>query len=96
MSRFRLSQLAEQDLEEIWSYIAQDKPSAADRQIDLLHEKFEVLARNPGIGEKRPEFSGRNYRSFSVGNYVIYFRRIRNSIEIARVLHGARDVEAIL
>lgn len=32
---------------------------------------------------------------FAVGNYVIYYRPTQDALEIVRVLHGARDVEAI-
>ena len=32
---------AENDLDEIWLYIAQDNPKSADRFLDHLHEKIE-------------------------------------------------------
>jgi toxin ParE1/3/4 len=31
-------------------------------------------------------------RCHPAGNYVIYYREMKNGIEIVRVLHGARDV----
>jgi toxin ParE1/3/4 len=34
-------------------------------------------------------------RSFPVGKYVIFYRPIENGIEIARILHGARDLPSI-
>ncbi|MFN7984135.1 MAG: type II toxin-antitoxin system RelE/ParE family toxin [Vicinamibacterales bacterium] len=39
--RYRLSPLAEEDLREIWLYVADDtSESAADRLIDALIERF--------------------------------------------------------
>jgi len=33
-------------------------------------------------------------RSFPVGRYVIYYRSLPNGVEIVRVLHSARDLNA--
>ena len=87
----RLSTLAEQDLEEIWSYVAGDAtPTTADRLVDDIIHRFDLLAERPGMGRARPEF-GIGVRSFAVENYVIYYRQEGNDVLIARVLHGRRD-----
>jgi plasmid stabilization system protein ParE len=66
---FRVSTLAEQDLEEIWSYVAEDaSPATADRLIDAIIDRFELLAEHPRMGRLRPEF-GPGVRSFTVENY---------------------------
>jgi toxin ParE1/3/4 len=58
---YRLSTLAEQDLEEIWSYVADDASvTRADRLIDAILDRFELLAEQPGMGRNRPEFGGRH------------------------------------
>lgn len=88
---YRLSPLAERDLDEIWSYVAEDAtPTAADRLLDDIIHRFDLLAEQPGIGRARPEF-GIRVRSFAVENYVIYYRQEGNDVLIARVLHGRRD-----
>ncbi|MGQ0736584.1 MAG: type II toxin-antitoxin system RelE/ParE family toxin [Acidobacteriota bacterium] len=90
---YRLSALAEQDLEEIWSYVAEDaSPATADRLIDAIIGRFELLAEQPRIGRLRPEF-GEGVRSFAVESYVLYYR-YEGDILIARVLHGRRDQAA--
>ena len=33
-----------------------------------------------------------NLRSFSVGHYVVLYRPVQNGIEVARVIHSARDI----
>jgi toxin ParE1/3/4 len=87
---YQLSVLAERDLDEIWSYVAEDaSPTTADRLIDAIIDRFELLAEQPRIGRLRPEF-GPGVRSFTVENHVIYYRH-ESDVLIARVLHGRRD-----
>lgn len=97
MSSYRISQAAEKDLDSIWDYIAIRSLSAADRMIDRIVDRFTMLADHPLMGEVRDELL-RGLRCFTVGNYVIFYRSIeiaQTSVEIVRVLHGARDVERI-
>jgi toxin ParE1/3/4 len=87
---YRLSALGERDLEEIWSYVAEDaSPATADRLIDAIIDRFELLAEQPRMGRLRPEF-GSGVRSFAVENHVVYYR-YDEDVLIARVLHGRRD-----
>jgi toxin ParE1/3/4 len=86
--------LLREDLIKIWTYIAADNPSAADRLLDMLEEKFELLARNPRLGVRRTEILP-DIRSFPVGNYVILYRSMPNGVEIVRVIHGQRDLTRI-
>jgi toxin ParE1/3/4 len=90
---YRLSPLAEQDLEEIWLYVAEDaSQTTADRLIDAIVDRFNLLAEQPAVGRARPEF-GAGVRSFVVERYVIYYR-VDDEVLIARVLHGHRDQAA--
>jgi toxin ParE1/3/4 len=100
MSRYLLSALARNDLDAIWDYIGieNDRPSAAHRLIEALVEKFEMLARQPLMGQAREDLADlvEDVRSFSVGNYVIYYQPVAEGVRIGRVLHGARDARAVL
>jgi toxin ParE1/3/4 len=98
MARVELSSLARQDLAEIGLYIAEKSGSVeiATRLLDTIEETCQLLGANPKMGERRPEFATGQYRSFSVGNYVIYFRPTEDGILVARVLHGARDHRGLL
>jgi toxin ParE1/3/4 len=90
---YRLSALAEQDLEEIWSDVAEAaSPTTVDRLIDAIIDRFGLLAEQPRMGRLRPEF-GTGVRSFTVENHVIYYRH-EGDVLIARVLHGRRDQAA--
>ena len=94
MSQIRISPRARSDLTEIWSYIADDSISNADAFIDKLHEAVKALASQPGVGRRREELAP-GILSFPFGRYVIFYRTNRDTIEIVRILHGARDIQAI-
>ena len=91
MNQFRVSAAARSDLDEIWFYIAQDDPAAADKFIQAIIGKFPKLAGWPEIVRQREELSAR-LRSLVVGRCVIFYRPMENGIEVVRVLHGARDL----
>ena len=82
------------DLKEILHHIAKDKPQAAKRFVDLLKKKCYFLARTPYAGSGRDDLSP-GLRAFSVGNYVIYLHPTDTGVRVERVLHGARDVNAL-
>ena len=98
MGRLVISPRAREDLLEIGLYIVEQSGSReiARRLLRSIRHACEMLADRPGMGELRRKFHASGYRSFTVGNYVIYFRSIDNGVDIARVLHGARDHESLL
>jgi len=63
----RLSPEAENDLDDIWYYIATESNSIkiAVRLIDSITEKFFLLSTYPHIGRRRDEDLGPGLRSFS-------------------------------
>ena len=95
LARVRKTALAEQDLEEIWLYTAADNIVAADALLDRLVATSAVLASNAELGRARPEIH-EGLRSFPVGNYILFYRPEPGGIELTRVLHGARDIDALL
>jgi toxin ParE1/3/4 len=80
------------DLSEIWDFIADDSDEQADAFIDLIDQKFQLLAQQSGLGRRRDELA-EGLRSFPVGRYVIFYLAIAGGVQIVRVLHGARDIE---
>ena len=89
-----LTPRANADLEEIWMFIAADNPAQADDFIDLIDEKFQNLSRQPGLGRRREELVA-GLRSFPVGRYVIFYLQVQDCLQIVRILHGARDLDAV-
>jgi toxin ParE1/3/4 len=93
--KYRISRAARADLDQIWDYISANDAKAATQFIGRITDKFLMLANQPLIGEARSELA-RNVRDFPVGNYVIYYRTVESesvTVEIVRILHGARDVK---
>ena len=70
--RLFVTPLAEQDLEEIGDYIAQDNPKRAISFIMKLHEQCRKICINPEGYRRRSELSD-DLRSCAYGNYVIFF-----------------------
>ena len=95
MSAFRLSHRAERDLDDIATYIADRNPSAAIQEVERLSGKFLLLAGQPLLGEVRNDLPGCP-RALSAGNYLILYRPVADGIEVARMVHAARDISAIV
>lgn len=85
---------AENDLEEIWWFIAQDSPDNADRFLDRIQESCLALSDFPKMGVSREELKT-DLRSQPVGNYLIFYFPLEDGIDIVRVLHGSRDIERL-
>jgi toxin ParE1/3/4 len=95
MPTVRRTSQAELDLLEIGSRIAADNPLAADRWLDLLEQKCQLLATMPELGRRRDELAAQ-LRSLAVGEYVLFYLPQTDGVEIIRVLHGARDLPPLL
>lgn len=93
-SVFQLTAAAENDLITIWRYIAQESPHAADALLERLQEKFSLLAEFPFLGQLRPDIAS-EMRYFPYGNYLILYRNVENTLQIVRVVHGARFLPAM-
>jgi len=82
------SQLALSRIKEIARYIAQDKPKAADKWVDRIFGKVEILSQFPEMGRQVPEINNTNVRELIYGNYRIIYRYDKNKIFILTVRHG--------
>lgn len=95
MAVVRRSALAEQDYRDVWRYIASDNPDAADRLLRRIDAKLELYALNPSMGTMRDNLAP-GLRSFSMGNYLVFYRAGTDGIELVRLLHGARELKHAL
>jgi toxin ParE1/3/4 len=96
MILYRLANQAIDDLEDIWDFLGFEKenPRAAERQIEILHQKFSILGENPLLGEACDRLRP-GMRFFTAGKYVIFYVPLSRGIEIERIIYGTRDIEAI-
>lgn len=92
MNRFRISNLAEKDLEDIWFYLAQQNEILADKKIAQIFDKFPMLAQFPDMGRKRDELQT-GLRSFPVKPYIIFYTQVPEYVEIVRIFHQSRDIQ---
>lgn len=88
----RVTQQAQDDLEQIYYYIADDSVNNATNFLLQLEEKIYSLEafpdRNPLIPEN--EFFGTNYRHLLYRKYRIVYRIVGKSVYILRIFHGAK------
>ena len=94
MAKLVFAPAAQQDLLDIFDYIACDKPNAAANWVETIEQKCRLIATTPEFGEKRPEF-GSDIRSSTVGRYVIFYRPVISGIEVVRVIPGDRDIRSL-
>ena len=84
---------AEEDLINIWLYIAQDNEAAANRVYEAAENTFKLLADSPRMGSpyhpRRSRLKGIRFSPINKShNYIIYYREQPDGIEITRVLHA--------
>ena len=92
MLRYRIAPQAIDDMRDIWCYIAQDNPTAADKMLDSFDDAFEMLRSLPDSGRIRDELLP-GVRSYPVGNYLIFYRHWPDWLEIYRIIHGNKDLD---
>ena len=85
---------AENDLLEIWLFIAEDSLQNADQYIDHIKTHCENLAEFPDIGRSREELAP-GIQSFPIYNYILFYKIMDDGIDIVRVLNAARDIPAL-
>ncbi|UVK52049.1 type II toxin-antitoxin system RelE/ParE family toxin [Mesorhizobium sp. AR02] len=91
--KYRLLPQAAVDLEGIGDYIASHNPNAAVRFVDALERRWNLLTLHPFSGAPRDDIAP-GIRHLVVGDYLTLYRVAGDAIEILRVLHGHRNIEA--
>ncbi len=95
-ARYELTPEAVNDLQDIWYYIAieNQNPAAADALWADIEDACAQLARKPSLGHRRKDLTPDSEVLFYCVRdfYLVIYRRGTDPLQIARVLHGARDV----
>ena len=81
------------DLQDIFFHIAQDDVEAADRMVDRIHAGVARLLDFPFSGRTYPDLD--DMRGVSITPYIAFYRVTEKGVRILRVLHGARDLDAL-
>ena len=103
MADYLIAPGARLDLQDVWLYFADEvgNVNLADRFSARAQLTFARLARSPGLGRrwKTHQSDSRNLQQWRVDrfpNLLVFYRQHAGSVEIVRVLHGARNLEATL
>jgi toxin ParE1/3/4 len=87
-----LTQQAQNDLEQVFYYIAADSINNAENFVLQLEKKVYSLEifpdRHPLIPEN--EFFGTDYRHLIYKKYRIVYRIVEKSVFVLRIFHGAK------
>ena len=91
------------DLADVAVYLADESgdDKLGVRFLDAAEASFEQLASMPGMGATRqyddPDLEGvRMWAITGFPSHLIFYRQLGDGIEVIRVLHAKRDIEAIL
>jgi len=87
----RFAPAASRDITEILDDAEYPVPADWETELALLVEQ---LAMFPAMGRAWPELRP-GIRSFVLGSFLVFYRFDATTVEIVRVLHGSRDIEAI-
>lgn len=82
---------AEQDIRDIWRWIAAENERAADAMLSAFFDRLELASRHPLMGVKRPDL-GDIARILVVGDYVIIYEPHDEHLLVIAIIHGARDL----
>ena len=94
------TQAADDDIRNAAHYISQDSPLSAARFATEILECFQRIAEFPQSGREIDALATplRRVRvSSRFRRWLVFYRRLdAETLEVVRVLHGARDVTALL
>lgn len=99
--RILITPKANQDLDNLFDYIAQDNSNAALDFFDAARKTIANLAQNPGIGNFYSVSNSRlqGLRKVSVKGfekYLIFYLASEDVLTVVRIIHGCRDIPTIL
>jgi toxin ParE1/3/4 len=85
---------AEQDLLEVWRYYARVASSeVADKLLRDIRDAGERLTEQATMWRARDEVMP-GLRSVTVAPYILFYRVQRTRVEVARIIHGRRNLAA--
>jgi len=91
MTGYEFHPEAENDINEIWGYIAADNVKAADRVIADIHHPLDALLPFPHQGHRRTDLTSRPIRFKRVRDYLIAYAPDEKPLWVIAVMHGHRS-----
>jgi toxin ParE1/3/4 len=87
----RVSGKARADLLQIYRYLAERNPAAAESLLHDIDAKLRQLSHFPFMGRERPEFAP-NLRSAVVHTHLIFYVVADDCLMVVRIVDGRMDV----
>jgi addiction module RelE/StbE family toxin len=89
---------AARDLEDIFEYIARDRPAAAASMLEKFDRTISQLASFPELGviPKDDRLQRIGYRMLIIENYLVFYVIKFQTIQIRRIIHGAKQYGFLL
>jgi toxin ParE1/3/4 len=91
---YRFSEDAVTDLEEIFDYLGNHSVEAAGKLFDRIRQRAKLISRFPEAGKSYDDLIP-GLKGFVVDNYIAFYIRSGEGIEILRVISGYRDLKSI-
>lgn len=90
--------IAVDDLNSIFDYISEKNIIAAEKFIDKLDSRIKLLEQQPQLGvvPRNIKLRSYGYRVLIVEVYLIFYIIKKKRIEIHRIIHGSRNLDAII
>lgn len=102
MADLLLTPRAEQDLRELWRFIAEENPDAADHVLRGIHRRMQTLRRFPRLGPARPDIAA-DARVLVVGPVLVLYAIAPDQedapverVEVVALVDGRHDLAALL
>lgn len=96
MAKYFLSNLAKQDIQDIWNYTYKNWSEAhADKYYRALFSSFKYILENPILFGKDYSFIKTGLKGYRMQHHLIfYFILSSNEIFITRILHESMDIKS--
>ncbi len=95
MGEIRHTIRARRDLIDLWLLVREADPAAADRLLQRIEARIEILGRFPEASRRQREIAP-DARVLVESPYLILYRLILEGVQIVRVLHGARPIGRVM
>ncbi len=96
--RYRLTNRARKQLDQITYYISLDKPTAADNVFEHVLETCQTISEMPGIGKNPKYISDKGILCVPVKkytNYLVYYRKRQKEVIILSVVDGRQNLPSL-
>jgi len=90
-----------QDIIDLYGYIHERSPQAAERVFDAIEASVQALLDTPVVGQlwNAPDLRLQGMRFTTVNryrNFLVFFRPTSTGVDVFRVIHGTRELERIV